>query len=146
MGCDIHLFAEKKVNNKWITIEKWEKDEDYKEELCIPHEKNFYTDGRNYNLFCALAGVRKSHFENDPPQVSPEKGVPSDCCEEIQNKIEAWRSDGHTHSWLTLEELENFDWSEYGDTCDEFLQEVLPKMKAENTEPQDVRIVFFFYN
>lgn len=159
MGCDIHLYAEKKVNDQWVTIDKWSDNPDYKSNPEGEKPKiikrgwsedeiddRFYTDGRNYNLFCALAGVRKYIFSNDPTQVAEEKGFPQDACNEIKEEYDSWGSDAHTASWLTLGELESYDWSEYGETCNDFRNEVIPKMKAENVPPDDVRIVFWFDN
>jgi len=154
MGCDIHLFAEKRVNGKWENLNKFTKNKDYDQndndfgerEFEIKREDRFYTGGRNYNLFCALAGARSFEFINEPKIVSPPRGIPNDCCEEIRNEIESMGSDGHTHSYLYLYDLECFDWSEYGETCDDFLLEVMPKMIATGSSDEDVRIVFFFDN
>lgn len=149
MGCDIHLFAEKKVGEKWISIDKYTKNPDFGEddnrEFIIERENRIYS-GRNYNLFCALAGVRSFHFEGDPSIVSEPKGLPEDCCDEIKKESAAYGSDGHSHSWNTLAELEAFDWKEYGATCDQFREKVFPKLKEASENPDDVRIVYFFDN
>lgn len=68
MGCDIHLYGEKLLKpkwfwqkSKWVTIDKWSKpdeddlwDEADKQHKEVRREDRIYTDGRNYNLFCAL--------------------------------------------------------------------------------------------
>ena len=157
MGCDIHLYAEKRQEGKWVTADKWTDNPDYPEDSKNPKwvdggwsgkgsNDRFYTDGRNYNLFCALAHVREWHFEGKPPVIAELKGMPEDCCEETKMERESWGSDGHSDSWLTLKELEDFDWSSYGTTCDDFKNEVIPKMKALAENPEDVRIVFWFDN
>ncbi len=161
MGCDIHLYGEKRIRpswwqfwkrSKWVTIDKWSIEDDFGDlfdnprQLSIKRSDRIYTDGRNYNLFCALAGVRSYCFEGDPPIISKPKGLPKDCCIEIKSESKSWGSDGHSHSWNTLSELIAFDWSEYGETCNVFINEVIPKLKAYNTSPEDIRIVYFFDN
>lgn len=149
MGCDIHLFAEKKVDNKWVSIDKYTKNPEFGEydnrEFAIAKEDRVYS-GRNYNLFCALAGVRSFQFSGEPSMVSEPKGLPEDCCEEIKKESEAYGSDGHSHSWNTLAELEAFNWSEYGHTCDRFKERVFPKLREASNDPENVRIVYFFDN
>ena len=155
MGCDIHLFAEKKVRpkwwkfwekQKWVSIDKWSRNEDYPEwskcPIEVKREDRIYTDGRNYNLFCALAGIRSSSFFGEPPIISEPKGMPMDCCHEIQDECKSWDTDGHSHSWLTTSELNSFDWSSYGRTCEMFINEVLPKL----SKHKEARIVFWFDN
>ena len=150
MGCDIHLYAEKKSkyeHNLWVTMGNWKQDDDSKRVNQI-EEDEIYTDGRNYNLFCALAGVRGGMF-SEPTMISKPKGLPKDCSDLILNLAHAWGSDGHTHSYLTLKELEDFDWSPYGETCDDFKNEVFSKLKGlleEKQTNEDIRIVFWFDN
>lgn len=149
MGCDIHLFAEKKVGDKWVSIDKYTKNPDFGEydnrELVIERENRVYS-GRNYNLFCALAGVRSFQFSGTPSMVSEPKGLPDDCCDEIKQESEIYGSDGHSHSWNTLAELEAFNWTEYGTTCDQFKTIVFPKLRSHSEDPNNVRIVYFFDN
>lgn len=159
MGCDIHLYAEKKVTPKWwefwkrpkwVSIDKYSRNEDWESfddpEYKVAYDDRFYTGGRSYNVFCALANVRAFHFTGDPPCVSQPKGLPHDCCPEILAESDRYGSDGHSHSWNTLRELQDFDWSSYTPTTDEFLNEVIPKMKAASNNPDHVRIVYFFDN
>lgn len=173
MGCDIHLFAEKKVNGKWVTLDKWsdnpdcvEGNDDGERPKIIKwgygennrQSDDFYTGGRNYNLFCALAGVRAHQFNGTPPMVAPAKGFPNDACEETKSEYKMWNGDAHTPSWLTLKEIWAFQWSEfYGDTCKKFVMEMIEKMETAKREvltedidtekPEEkVRIVFWFDN
>jgi len=159
MGCDIHLYIEKrfyrhddKENGKWVSMDKLSENhysylypDDKEPYLQIKTEDQFYTYGRNYNLFCALAGARSWNFVNDPPMVSPPKGMPKDACKLVKKLKREYGSDGHTHSWLTLRELLQFDWTPYGNTCDSFRNDTMKKMEALG-EPHDVRIVFWFDN
>lgn len=153
MGCDIHLFAEKRVNGKWHSLDKFTTNKDFDpddelgdREIEVLREDRFYTGGRNYNLFSALAGVRSYEFRNKPNIISIPRGVPNDCCEEIKREIDYYGSDGHNHSFLYLYDLEAFNWSDYGETCNDFLLEVIPKMIATGSSDEDVRIVFYFDN
>lgn len=160
MGCNIHLFAEAKVKQNfidkiqfwkkattWKTLDKWELDDEYEPpRMAVPREKRFYTHGRNYNLFCALCGVRSRSFYGNPPRISDPRGIPNDSCIEIINEVKSWEGDVHSHSYNTLEELKSFDWSPYGETVKSFLDEVIPKMEAVGAKDTDVRIVYFFDN
>ena len=164
MGCDIHLFAEARKKRtikelfkfwkkpKWRNIDKWSRNEwfdkypESEQEFIIAREDRFYSGGRNYNLFCALCGVRNYHFDGDIKCVSKPKGLPNDVSDIVKKQYDLWGSDGHSHSWNTLKELKEFDWSVYGDTVKEFLEEVIPKMEAVGVSDEDVRIVYFFDN
>lgn len=166
MGCDIHLYAEAKKKKglidrlmfwkpatEWVSLDIWETNEDwepdsryYQHELKIPYKKGFYTDGRNYNLFSALCGVRSQSFYGEPARISDPGGIPEDTCQLIKNEVRAWGSDGHSHNYNTLAELKAFDWSSYGQTCDDFRKEVIGKMEAVGVKDTDVRIVYFFDN
>lgn len=99
MGCDIHLYREKKVDGQWVTADEWvdEYDEGY---LDVPWEKRF-TD-RNYELFGFLAKVR----EEMPYSFNP-RGLPFNCSAEVYNSIIRWDSDGHSHSHLYIKELKD---------------------------------------
>lgn len=91
MGCDIHLYREKKVNGKWITADNCANDDGaYK--------------GRNYDLFGLLSkGVRREYEYSFIA-----RGLPLDSCKEVSECSEQWGCDGHSHSYLTLTELISF--------------------------------------
>ena len=107
MGCDIHSFAEKKVNNKWekigehFSLGDWEK-QHYKKEKG---ENPF--DWRSYSMFAFLADVR--NYDHCEP-VSKPKGLPNDVCDEVKKEYEDWECDDHSASYLTLKELLEFDY------------------------------------
>lgn len=145
MGCDIHLYVEVKSSGVWKSADIWQYDQD-DDYWNIPFEKQFYTGGRNYNLFSALCGVRSSSFYNSPPIISDPKGYPLNISSEVQRMIDRWGTDGHSHNWNSLDELKSFDWSEYGTTCDFFRNEVIPKMEELLKDNEDVRIVYLFDN
>lgn len=120
MGCDIHCFVEKKVNRKWKKItgfvsDLYRKDNEY---FSGPKFKNSESpiDGRVYSLFAILANVRNGRgFAGcdtgdrvDP--ISNPKGLPEDCSIEVKKEADSWGSDGHSHSYLTVKELCDYDW------------------------------------
>ncbi len=167
MGCDIHLMAEKKVfqtsdkerkEGIWVNIDKWmvnqdpyrygPDNEERQSKMVIERDDRFYA-GRNYNLFTALAGVRSEHFANNPPIISEPKGIPDDASPEYIEEVKYWKGDGHSHSYLTLKDIKEFDWTTYGNTCDAFIIETvnkLEKCKSFYNTDEDIRIVFFFDN
>ncbi len=111
MGCDIHLYVEYKKTVK--DVKKWLNGDYFK---FNPYHKVYdnehpynrielYGD-RNYGLFSTLAGVR-DYTEGMTP-VSEPKGLPHDVTEYVQSESTQWGSDGHTHSWLTLKELKDY--------------------------------------
>lgn len=106
MGCDIHTYVEKKEGNHWNALKgknrffgKWEDEE----EFTI---SNWIYDGRNYELFALLAGVRNT-YKVTP--ISKPKGVPNDLSNSIMKDYEEWGVDAHSASYYTFEELLNFD-------------------------------------
>jgi hypothetical protein len=125
MGCDIHLYVERRENGAWITCDQWSKDEgdDYPH---VDYQKSFYR-GRNYDLFAIFADVRNGRGfagcetgDGFVPICAP-RGVPDDCCPEYRAAVEGYGEDGHSHSWL------------------------LPRLWRLGA-PDDVRVVFFFDN
>lgn len=159
MGCDIHLYGEKKIydfddeekkHGVWVSLDLWKEmdcEPSYAGKLETPYKNRFYNGGRNYNLFTALAGVR-SHYFTNLLRIPEPKGFPKDASKPVKQCKRHWGSDGHSHSYLTLKELNDFDWSPYGETVSDFLKEVIPKLnKAKGDETDtDVRIVFWFDN
>lgn len=118
MGCDIHFFVEVKKDGKWGSADHWEVDTDYDPPAFkVPYVKRFY-DGRNYNLFSILADVRNGRGfagvktgDGFVPIAAP-KGIPEDVSERVAAEAEAWDGDGHSHSWLTLREIFEYDWTQ----------------------------------
>lgn len=94
MGCDIHIFLERKNSkNQWVD--------------SMVYENDLYDDGfrplshyaRSYTLFATLAGVR-----GDDPIEYP-KGIPENCSLEYKKLCDVWEGYGHSHSYFTLREL-----------------------------------------
>ncbi|EKN3978925.1 hypothetical protein NUF81_000655 [Yersinia enterocolitica] len=107
MGCDIHLYREKKVSRDWVTADVWEEQDDGDDGVYfeVPW-RNRFTD-RNYKLFGLLSkGVRC-----EIPFAFKERGIPFNACQEVADNSARWEGDGHSHSYLYLHELK--DMSEF---------------------------------
>jgi hypothetical protein len=99
MGCDIHMYMEwRQGDGPWQIAPCHPKEEENQDDDVRDRWSDFVAAGRNYNVFGALAGVRR-----DGP--SP-KGLPDDVSPEVHSEVDSWNDDGHSHSWCTLEELE----------------------------------------
>jgi hypothetical protein len=90
MGCDIHTYAERRdENGNWGDLD------------FAPF------DYRSYRTFGFLANVRNySAVES----ISEARGLPKDLSPGVKEAVEGWGSDGHNHSWLSVEELLAFDY------------------------------------
>ncbi|KKL16961.1 hypothetical protein LCGC14_2490340 [marine sediment metagenome] len=141
MGCDIHLHTEVKINNTWL------------------HYSTPWVS-RNYSLFAKMAGVRNY---DDLVPISEPKGLPQAEFPSTLTQFEAerWFGDGHSHSWLSAQEiLELSEWIKeqewgtkpfyfdetfgflFGNTYPGFTK--YPEGKPEGL--QDIRFVFWFDN
>lgn len=100
MGCDIHLYFEKKNNEG-----KWEK---------IQIDERLIPDDRIYSIFGFLAGIRCHEFE---PQFEG-RGIPNDTsmspdCMGDGGKDDFWIGDyGFTYAYM--DEILNAPWKENG--------------------------------
>lgn len=75
-------------------------------------------DGRNYDLFAILADVRNGYGfagcetgEGFNPIDQP-RGLPDDVSSIVEKASEEWGIDGHSHSFITLRELLEYDWEQ----------------------------------
>lgn len=121
MGCDIHLFVERRVEGTWVPADKWvpdpHKESKDKNALMILCNDRYY-NGRNYDLFAILADVRNGRgfagidtgdgFE----PISDPRGLPSDVSTEVQSEFTRWGADGHTPSFHTVKDLLEYDWTQ----------------------------------
>jgi hypothetical protein len=175
MGCDIHIFAERRkaADSDWqpvfnhFTLDRFDQ-EYYKKDKG---DKPF--DWRSYSMFAFLAGVR-NYDRCDP--ISEPKGLPSDVSQYVRDDYKKWDGDAHSDSYLTLKELIEFDYDKefwnrrvtkqlstnswtgaglaeegegkiisYRENLGEFFFVHLEELKALG-EPENVRIVFWFDN
>lgn len=111
MGCDIHICLEhyKTINGdkEWSNIDYFQKNPYFAtdDESEREYELVAVYSNRDYSLFSALADVR--NYSEDKV-IGSVKGTPANCSELTRSLIDGWGSDGHSHSFLTLEELRAF--------------------------------------
>lgn len=110
MGCDIHLTVEKLVDGKWVDQSAWKTEhQGTPDEYTTQVRYDQWYGGRNYALFALLADVRNYH--NFKPLADP-RGIPANASREYREWATRWGGDGHSHSYLTLKELLDFDWTQ----------------------------------
>lgn len=111
MGCDIHLFTERKrsINSeeKWVNADNWKLNPYYdgQDKYEKEYQLNKAYRGRNYSLFSILADVR--NYSSNKPICEP-RGLPEDVSYIIKTISDDYGSDGHSHSWLTMKELYDY--------------------------------------
>lgn len=99
MGCDIHIWYQKQnENGEWEDVDVSPRKSIFGYDLCP-------LDYRSYSLFGFLANVR--NYSEIPPICEP-RGWPDDVKEYLARYVEDW--DYHSHSWLTIKELMEFDY------------------------------------
>ena len=102
MGCDIHLYKEKKINGIWVTADEVWRDEYDEGTLDVPYASNF--NYRHYPLFGFLSrGVRQQVLN----QSFVPRGMPFNACKEVVDINDVYRDDHHSHSYLSLSELKD---------------------------------------
>lgn len=134
MGCDIHMWAEyyKPSKKKWFLARNpvgpcsycEGTGKGYKSRECYfckgsgRRRSDFY-EGRCYDDFAILADVRNGRGfagiktgEGFVP-ISEPRGVPKDATEFFKNRVKEYALDWHSHSYLTLQDLMEFDWQQY---------------------------------
>ena len=122
MGCDIHFYVEKRNSEgKWESADAWTIQKDTTTERGV---RKFvqYTEAlchsRNYNLFAILANVRNGVGFADCDTgdgfqpIDRPRGLPEDVSIDVREMSDSWGSDGHSHSYLTVDELLKYDWTQ----------------------------------
>ncbi|MBC1798509.1 hypothetical protein HCA55_17355 [Listeria booriae] len=133
MGCDIHVMVEKKSkgNLGWDTYLR-------------KNEGFHYQVGRCYELFAILADVRNDF---DIVAIDDPRGIPEDASATYLEYVEEWNPECHSHSFITLAELQKYDWSGHPE-CDYFVNDQIPELEQlaekHGCTADDIRIVFFF--
>jgi hypothetical protein len=90
MGCDIHTHVERqRADGTWEQVPGWSP-----------------FDVRDYGLFGFLADVRNS---SAVVPIAEPRGIPEDASPEVWA---AWGEWAHTPSWLTVQELVEFDYGQ----------------------------------
>jgi len=100
MGCDIHTYVEQQEGDgTWVRAE-WP-DADRANYVWGPF------DWRSYHLFGFLADVR--NYSKVPPIADP-RGLPGDVSAALREQADD--IDHHSHSWLSVSELADFDYAQ----------------------------------
>ena len=86
MGCDIHAYEEWKVKGAWHLAKEVEID-------------------RCYELFTHMAGVRQYGDRTNITPIAQDRGLPPDVSVMVALNAESWGADGHSHSWMTWDEV-----------------------------------------
>ena len=105
MGCDIHAYAETRDSvGAWSAV------------LDSDGTPTRFCDYRSYDTFAILASVRNGGgfagiktSDGFNPIARP-RGIPFDASPECQKMVDDYGEDGHSHSFLSLSELLEFDW------------------------------------
>lgn len=163
MGCDIHLFVERRTD-----AGMWERVEDVPEQYrdpylvqCAKRDPACYADrartewgcDRSYSAFAILAGVRD---RGDFKSIDVPRGLPK----QMSESVAAYMRDNydlHSCSWLTLEDLLTFDWDaapnpgcdwahNHKDGFGDYYTRMVAGMHSLGIDPKDLRIVFAFDN
>ena len=118
MGTDITFMVEEKsADGTWKLTNPLEKNLDYNpEDPDLKDEPEFIPTtidlGRNYCMFAILANVRNgSRSEGKFIPISKPKGLPKGTNKFILNWYKSWE-DCFDPSWLTYQEIINFDWTQ----------------------------------
>lgn len=113
MGCDIHSHVEVRKDGQWSIAGPIFPLEGFDLKWSLEHGGG--THGvepfghRNYGWFGFLANVRNySHT----PCIQEPRGLPMELAQEVKEDSDGWGGDGHSHSWLTLRELLDYDYDQ----------------------------------
>lgn len=119
MGCDITLFCEGYINNKWINIDRWYRRDGWADYMVTENEGFGYTDlingYRDYGLFYLLAGIRGNDNEESYSPIARAKGLPGNMDSLIKKYYENFYEinfeneniNFHHPSYLTLREIKD---------------------------------------
>jgi hypothetical protein len=109
--------------------------------FSIPNADDWSSDGivrisnRDYRFFGVVAGVRAPIKGAFKP-----RGYPDDVSPEVLAEIKRYGDDGHTHSWLGVQEMLDSDVMK--ENCPyqlSYLRDYIP-------DPKNTRMVFYFDN
>lgn len=104
MGCDIHWYSETRRDGKWVCDQAAslinENDVDDVEDPRYDMD-NFPHRSRDYWFFGLLADRVRCTW----PWSFPQKELPEDVSNEVKRISDQWDCDGHSHSYLSRDEL-----------------------------------------
>jgi hypothetical protein len=117
MGVDITFFAEHRISkDSWSVVgdlvpnpSYFPDDPDFAlEPQLIPNALDI---PRCSALFAILANVNNGKTPVPYESIALPRGIPSDASLETKSWYKAWGDDAFAASWLTLSEIDSFDWS-----------------------------------
>lgn len=118
MGCDIHSICEVQDGaGVWAPIRRGGYRRGYRVAGLFGSSVWNPYHFRNYDVFAILADVRNgSDFAGVIAgggfiPIDKPRGVPSDASRYWHNTVGHWGSNGHSHSYFTLRELNNYDYA-----------------------------------
>lgn len=103
MGCDIHMFTEKKIGDRWETADFFHYAPGIFNEIELTRLE--FMGDRNYRLFARLADIRNG-YGVEP--IDTPRGVPKDLSEYVQNWYDTEHGWTFGHSYLTLRDILEF--------------------------------------
>lgn len=123
MGCDIHCNIEVKENGIWklhapLIPNSWYDPKEPIDRWNKPERPDKGWFDRYYDVFAIMANVRNGRgFAGIKTGqgfnvISQPKGLPEDVSPEVKADSDEWDSDGHSHSWLSLQEILDFNWDQ----------------------------------
>ena len=141
MSCDIHLAVEEQIDGVWHCV--W--NEGIRPQVYQAEGQYDYTcykcKRRDYRFFGLLANVR-----TDGPDP---KGLPNDLSRPVSRLVGEWGTDGHSHSWDTLQDF-CAKWKEAQKERTKFDASVNAEEKLfgihEDEEHGPMRVVYWFNN
>ena len=145
MGCDIHLHVETKQYDAWLEVRNPIHEETYSQHTY----RHWPGSDRYYTLFAVLADVRNRDGSVTP--IATPRGLPGDASRTVKDEADTWDGDGHSHSYLTLRELVDYDWdapaghSTIRQQVGDFFS-LMQLMAHETLDMEYARIVFWFDN
>ena len=97
MGCDIHLVLERRSGSKWFAVNTFQGHANANRKAGDFMAQTYpAATQRNYTRFARLAGVRGKGPEP--------KGLPLDASETTKFLSDDYGEDGHSHSYMSVEE------------------------------------------
>ncbi|WJN64567.1 hypothetical protein Erwinia_phage_Pastis_00016 [Erwinia phage Pastis] len=162
MGCDIHVYRERRVNGVWETDTTREcESEPGASDPYYSYESGVGYVSRCYPMFAALSGVREYDRIRRIQPPAEDRGFPEDAAETHKLCSEQWDSDGHSHGWLDMAELDALieeyfqapvlhEGSEYFEYAHASLVDLRTQAYSkgyfDGLAPEDCRILFFYDN
>lgn len=121
MGCDIHIYLEQNIKDKWVCVDHFPSCnmKMFETRYFLTYDKaapefNYMRHritNRNYKFFAALASVRG---EGKIP-----KGFPDDASDYASYMHDEWEGDAHSASWMLADEF-----------CSVFIEHVLSEQEV----------------